>query len=62
MFLPHENNIELNIMQNIYTGMELISLIPPWYWIWKQQEWKCTEYYKQPLNKMYSFNNMLILC
>ena len=28
MFLHHVNNIEDNIKQNIYTGMEVISLIP----------------------------------
>ena len=29
MFLHHVNNIEHNIKQNIYTGLEVISLIPP---------------------------------
>ena len=29
MFLQHVNNIEHNIKQNIYTGMEAISVIPP---------------------------------
>ena len=31
MFLHHVNNIEHNLKQNIYTGMEVISLIPPRY-------------------------------
>ena len=29
IFLPRVNNVEHNIKQNIYTGMEVISLIPP---------------------------------
>ena len=28
MFLHHVNNIEHNIKQNLYTDMEIISLIP----------------------------------
>ena len=28
-FLHRVNNVEHNIQQNIYTGMEMISLIPP---------------------------------
>ena len=28
MFLRHVNNKEQNLKQNIYTGMEVISLIP----------------------------------
>ena len=31
LFLHRVNNIERNIKQNIYTGMEVISHIPPWY-------------------------------
>ena len=29
MFLHHANNIEHNLKQNIYTGMEVISFLPP---------------------------------
>ena len=29
MFLYHVINIEHNLKQNIYTGMEVISLLPP---------------------------------
>ena len=36
MFVHRVNNIELNIKQNIYIGMEVISLIPPCYCIYKQ--------------------------
>ena len=43
MFLYGVNNIERNLKQNIYTDMEVISLLPPWHSVWKQQEWKCTD-------------------
>ena len=69
MFLHPVNNIEHNIKQNIDTGTEVIALIPPWYHgdndtvCKKQEEWKCTDkWYKKPINKIYSFNDIVILC
>ena len=35
MFFRRVNNKVYNIKQNIYTGMKIISLIPPWYYIKK---------------------------
>ena len=43
MFLHRVNDIEHNIKPDIYTDMEGISVMPPWYCISKKQEGKCTD-------------------